>query len=569
MKKIIFTAFVMLTALCSAQQAKYTASRLLIKFKRPGIQAAAERQRAAGKKMIRFGISAIDRLNAAHGCIVARPLFPENKKALHPASLQGIYVLTFSKPQNIKALIKEYMATGELQYAQPDYEGSGGGVKGNVVPNDAGFYKSWSLNNNGSFVITGGNPVAKPGADIKMECGWGVTTGDSNVTVAVLDCGCQRSHPEFAGRIWKNPSPGSSGYTNDLYGWDFAYNDSDVYDVYGHGTNVAGIIGANGNNSIGYAGMNWKCKLMIIKVLDNSNSGYTSWWASGVVYAADNGANIINMSLESQNDDSIGDPTFQNAIDYAYSKGVLVVACMGNFDDNIPVAPADMSHVMAVGATTTNDQRAVPLGGTNSNALPGSCYNTYISVVAPGDEIYGLSNTLPDSYTWYWFGTSQACPHVVGLASLMLAVNPKLSNDQLRAIIEKTADKGTAPADPNDSVTSWNEFYGYGRINACRALDSAVTTLTGLPVTENKTPSVSFYPNPFNDKAQLVITGLHNYKNITIALFDLQGREIKHFTTTQQQIEISREGLTDGLYFYIVTSGQTILGKGKFIVTAN
>ncbi|MGP8215950.1 MAG: S8 family serine peptidase [Bacteroidia bacterium] len=568
MKKLFVIVFsFIVTCVCVAQKQKYSPNKLIIKFKQAGIQSVVEKGRTPGSLMVTFGVEAIDNFNLKYGCISALAVFPQNKKKEHPVSLQNIYTLTFNKAQNIESIESEYMATGDLEYAHPDFIGSGSGAKGNIIPNDPYFSRNWDLNNDGTFVITGGTPAAVAGADIKMECGWGVTTGDSNVIVAIVDCGCQRSHPELHGRIWKNPSPGSSGYANDLYGWDFAYNDSDVYDSYGHGTNVAGIIGANGDNGIGYAGMNWKCKLMIVKALTDSDYGYTSWWASGVTYATDKGANIINMSLEAENDDSISDPTFQAAVDYAHSQGVLIVACMGNFDNNDPVAPADLTNVMGVGATTTNDWRAVPLGGTNTNALPGSCYNTYISVVAPGDEIYGLSNVLPDSYSWYWFGTSQACPHVVGLASLMLAVNPKLTNDQLRLLIENTADKGTATGDPNDNPVSWNEYYGYGRINACRALDTAVY-VAGIQTLSGKTSSVLVYPDPFNNEATLYINEPDNMEsNVMVSIYDIQGKQVKIFgASTGKPAKINRDGMNDGMYFYKITSGLNILGDGKFIV---
>ncbi len=569
MKKLLLLLCTVFALLSFAQTPKFAPNRLIIKFKQKGIQEATEKTRPVGSSMVTFGIESIDQLNIKYSCVSAKAMFPENKSAPHPSSLQDVYILTYSKPQDIEALQSEYKATGLLEYAQPDFKGSGEGIESNVIPNDPNFSRNWDLNNDGTFVITGGNPVATAGADIKMECGWGVTEGDSNTIVAILDCGCQRQHPELSGRIWKNPTPGNLGYPDDLYGWDFAYGDSNVFDVQGHGTNVAGIIGANGNNATGYAGMNWYCKLMIVKVDDNNGDGFTSNWALGVTYAADNGANIINMSLESESDDSINDPVFQSAIDYAYSKGVLVVAAMGNYDNNTPIAPADMSHVMAVGATTTNDWRAVPLGGTNSNALPGSCYNTYISVVAPGDEINGLNNNLPDCYCWYWFGTSQACPHVVGLASLVMAMNHHLTNDQVQNLIEETADKGTAIGDPNDIPVYWNEYYGYGRINACRTLDTMLV-LDRVTDLTNPQSTILLYPNPFSNNAELVVKNFNKLKQGTsIIIYDILGKEVTKLAVTGEQTKITRDGISAGLYFYTVTSGGEILGKGEIIITGN
>jgi hypothetical protein len=148
----------------------------------------------------------------------------------------------------------------------------------------------------------------------------------------------------------------------------------------------------------------------------------------------------------------------------------------------------------------------------------------------------------------------------------MLAVNPGLTNDQLQRLIEQTADKGTALGDPNDNPVSWNQYYGYGRINACRALDT-ILSISGTGTISSYTPQVQLYPDPFNDKANLEITNFNPEKNTTVTIYDALGRELKQYSIKGKQTEISRAGMVDGLYFYQVKSASDILGKGKFVIT--
>ncbi len=192
---------------------------------------------------------------------------------------------------------------------------------------------------------------------------------------------------------------------------------------------------------------------MPIKVLGANGSGTYDAVASGIIYAADHGARVINLSLAG----SAASQTLQDAVSYAYSKVALLVAAAGNSGSNIVTYPAALDNVMAVAASDTTDQRA-----SFSN------YNTYISVTAPGVDVYSTlwSSTSGSTYG-YKSGTSMATPFVTGLAGLLIAQEPALSNGTLRTQIESSAD--------DINTAGWDEYTGHGRINALRALSGTIS----------------------------------------------------------------------------------------------
>lgn len=324
-----------------------------------------------------------------------------------------VRVLSTPKGRSVQELVKAYTANPNVVFAEPDYV-----VKATLTPNDTYYSNQWGL-----------PKISMPGA-------WDTTTGSSSVTIAVVDTGVESSHADLQGRV--------------VGGYDYVNSDSDPSDDNGHGTMCAGVAAANTNNAKGVAGMDWGARLLAVKVLDSSGSGYTSNVAKGITYSADNGAHIISMSLGA----SSGSSTLKSAVDYAYGKGSLLVAASGNNGTNAVSYPAAYSSVMAIGATDSNDVLA-----SFSN------YGAAQDVVAPGVSI--ATTKLGSSYA-YFSGTSASTPFVAGLAGLILSKNPGLTNADVAAAIRA----GAVDLGPS----GWDEKYGWGRIDAAKALAAVAGT---------------------------------------------------------------------------------------------
>ncbi|WCB91997.1 protease [Baekduia alba] len=259
-----------------------------------------------------------------------------------------------------------------------------------------------------------------------VETAWRQTTG-ADVTVAIVDSGIDLGHPDLVPNLWTNPGeiPGNgvdddgNGYVDDVHGYDFVENDGTPQDGNGHGTHVAGIVAARGGNGIGTAGVAWRAKLMAVRVLDAAARGTTAGVASGIRYAVDNGARIVNLSLAGPS----STPDLEGAIQYAQARGVLVVVAAGNDGADLAAAPTypaayGEDNVLGVAATT----RA---GGLSSV----SDYGPGADVAAPGEEI--LSTALGGGYEWRT-GTSMAAPQVTGALVLLAAARPDLDANGLR-----------------------------------------------------------------------------------------------------------------------------------------
>ena len=324
------------------------------------------------------------------------------------------------------ALAKKLNALPDVEYAEPNYL-----VWAHLTPDDPYYSLQWS-----HTVIN--SPAA-----------WDLTTGSSAVTVAVIDTGVDLQNAELQGRL--------------IGGHDYVNNDDDPDDDHWHGTHVAGVIAATGNNHQGIAGMAWQTLIMPMKVLNSEGSGTDADTAEAITDAVDHGADIINISLGGVDESQ----TLYNAVKYAYNHGVLVVASGGNcgnssfarngcdYQDQAIYPAAYDTEVFAVAATSDYDVIA-----TFSNR------GDYIDVSAPGTDIY--STVLNDHFGWA-SGTSQAAPHVSGLAALLLAIDPTLTAQEIQTHIETSAvDLGN---------TGWDPDYGAGRINASGTLEHATITL--------------------------------------------------------------------------------------------
>jgi hypothetical protein len=243
------------------------------------------------------------------------------------------------------------------------------------------------------------------------------------------------------------------------------------------------------------AGVNWRCRVQSIKVLDANNSGFYTWWISGLRMAADSGARVISMSMGGSSASS----TLADAVTYASGKGAIVVACMMNNNNEVPYYPAAYPNVIAVGALNNLDRRAVPFcwGG-------GSSYGAHIDFVAPGEWIYGLYNLDPTQVT-PWCGTSQATPMVSGIISLMLGLDSTLSFQQIYDNLKASAHDKIG--DPAEDLPGWDKYYGWGRVDAYGALQQVTLGVDEqAPAPPGTFQLLQNYPNPFNPTTTIRFT---------------------------------------------------------------
>ena len=294
------------------------------------------------------------------------------------------------------------------------------------VPNDPSFTTQYALRNTGQ---TGG----VVGADIRAVDAWDIAAGNPDITIGVIDSGIS-PHPELAGRI--------------LPGINIPTGSTTATDVCNHGTHVAGIMAAARNNGVGIAGVCGDAKLLPV-VIVNPCSGLESWVADGITWAVDNGADVLNMSLQY----NVGSDYLRAAVNYAATRGIPMACATGN--SNAAVAfPARWPETIAVASVTAANVRA-----STSNFGP------EVDIAAPGDSIYSLSSA--GSYT-FKSGTSMATPHITGIIALMRQVNPTMGSAEIRAAIEGTArDIGAA---------GWDSLTGHGVANAQAALVRARDT---------------------------------------------------------------------------------------------
>ena len=311
-------------------------------------------------------------------------------------------------------------ADPNIEYAEPNYL-----LHADVVtPNDGDFSVLWGLHNIGQ---SGGTVDA----DIDGPEAWEVTTG-GEVVVGVIDSGIDMAHPDLAANMWVNPGEiagngvddDGNGYVDDVYGWDFINNDNDPFDDYGHGTHVAGTIGAVGDNGTGVTGVAWQVKLMALKFLDNEGDGFTSGAIEALEYATAMGAHLTNNSW--------GGGGYSQSLKDAIAAGHLFMASAGNDGENTEVIPHypsgfDLANIVSVAATDRWDN----LASFSNYGL------VSVDLGAPGAAIW---STVPGVGYGYKSGTSMATPHVAGVAALVLAQNSALTPAQVKARLLDRAD---------------------------------------------------------------------------------------------------------------------------------
>ncbi|MEH2277942.1 MAG: S8 family peptidase [Nostoc sp.] len=310
------------------------------------------------------------------------------------------------------------------------------------------------------------------GADlIKAPEAWAHGYTGKGVVVAVVDTGVDYNHEDLKNNIWTNTKEiagngiddDGNGYVDDNYGWNFADQNNNTLDNNGHGTHVSGTI-AGENNNYGVTGIAYDAKIMPVKVLDESGSGSFNSISKGIRYAVDNGANVINLSLGGPSSNR----TLESAIDYASSKGVIVVMAAGNDGGSSPEYPASYASKsgIAVGAVDRNNNMP---DFSNRSGTKEIAY-----VTAPGVKVY---SSVPNNQYATYSGTSMAAPHVAGVVALMLSANPNLTDAQVRQIVTETAGNSTQTTSTSFNLSNVsslaNQVIASTAINSTQATSSS------------------------------------------------------------------------------------------------
>ena len=356
------------------------------------------------------------------------------------APAKGLPAVVSTGDRPVDAVIAELRADPAVEYAEPSYvvtlpetdveggaaavEDAGGTVAG-VPVNDPQTGGQYSLDR------------------MRVRDAWAIESGTTNV-VAVLDTGVQSSHPDLAGRV--------------LRGYDFVNDDTGAGDDNGHGTWVSGIIAANANDGYGIAGVSWSAKILPVKIMDREGRGSTADLYAGIRWAADHGATVINMSVG-------GFPYTQavlDAVNYAWSKGIVLVGAAGNNNRREDYYPASYGNVVSVSATQREDEFS-----------HWSSYGPKVDVSAPGSSVL-TTNCYTCTYgghdSWgshtYISGTSFATPNVAGVVALLQARYPTWSPSQIVSRLYSTVD--------DLGYAGFDERYGRGRVNAYRAMGASV-----------------------------------------------------------------------------------------------
>ena len=355
------------------------------------------------------------------------PIFPPTTPAGRHPLLSRTYLVRFPNTLQLERVKQKYVENVLTENVEINRLNR---FCAETTPNDPRYSEQWNLK------------------AMNLPKVWRIEQGKPSVVVAVVDSGIIVEHPEFRNQLWQNldeiPDNGvdddQNGYVDDIIGWDFSdaptlqgqgdwkERDNTPDDETGHGTHVSGIIAAEANNGVGIAGIAWGCRLMPLRAGFRVGAGaflQNDDVAAAIVYAADNGADVINLSLG----DTVNAFLIQDAVEYAYNRGCILVAAAGNSSEPGAYYPAALNTVISVASLDKNLQ----LGNSNFGAS--------IDIAAPGEEILSTGLNTNQSSRGYSFrsGTSMAAAHVSGVAALLISANPSCSNTEIQRWLAGTA----------------------------------------------------------------------------------------------------------------------------------
>jgi len=436
-----------------------------------------------------IGVASFDAISRGYEIKKVEFLLPEVTRHKRPDKLKNILIVTIPEGAAVDVITNEYRGLGFVEYVELDRQ-----VELYEIPDDSLYAHQYALNNTGqgcyyierysgcsndSLVLYYGTNDADIDAQEVFE---NLPDDTRAVVVAIIDTGVYGIHPDLIGRMFTNTGEipdneiddDHNGFIDDVCGWDFcdaSYaleigEDNDPNDEYGHGTHCAGIVAAMTGNNKGIAGMVENCRIMPLKFAPIM---IVSLAVKAIIYAADNGADVISMSWGYE----WPSMALRDALEYAYSKGVILVASNGNDGDERINYPTGFENVISVGASDSDDEVTVF-----------STYGSNMSLIAPGLCVLSLRAAATDMYgpceagvhiidNWYYLasGTSMSGPFVAGAAAYVRSVSSGIIPDKVREILETSADDITDPYGYGGNYPGFDIYSGYGRLNLKNALD--------------------------------------------------------------------------------------------------
>lgn len=425
-------------------------------------------------------------------------------------TIAGIDVLVLNVPEERLETIREALSHNvTFTFVERNFVGGGG-----YLPNDPNYGSEWHL------------------SKVSAPSGWNISTGDTGIIIAVIDSGVDPSHPDLAAKL--------------LPGYNYLNRNTDTHDVLGHGTAVAGTAAAISDNQTGVAGIAWRNPVLPLVVLNSSNYATYSDIASAIIFAADNGAKVINISIGGSSYSS----TLQSAVNYAWNKGVVIVASAMNNSSSTPMYPAALDNVIAASATDKSD-----------NFASFSNYGQWIDLSAPGVSILTTSNG--GSYG-SWSGTSFSSPIIAGLAALVFSAKPTLTNAQVIDLMRQNSD--------DLGVIGYDNYFGHGRVNVNETLLAA----SGAVTTQDVTPPTAAIASPADGGTVSGTVGVtvSAIDDVAVAKVDLylDGAYFASDTTSPYSFAWNTSGFANGLHgivAYAYDSAGNMAGSPQVSVQVN
>ena len=509
--------------------------KMFIKFKDGTrlLKLVREPREQVSKSNVQQQVSELNSFQATLGIVRLRAVKPDATLERLPGGIERLFVASFADSVNMSQALDTICSSGEVEYAEPIYTCDGGDVqvefpdhsqsaqKLPFFPDDPQFPNQWGLHNTGQF---NGVQNGLVGADINALMAWEITTGSSNIMVAFLASGLALRAVEFSGR--------------DYQGYNFVGDNHDVTDDNWLGTLVTGISAAKGNNGWVIAGVDWKCRILPVKVVNANYQTSSDWTVLGLTYAADKAANVICVPHPSWAYKA--GSALNDALTYATSKGSIIVACgapgWGYFNSYPPAS----DKIILVGSVDGRNKRLTTAYGR-------------VDFMAPGERIYGLSAFDPN-FPSFVSGPIAATALVTGVVSLMLSIDNSLTFQDVYGILKETASDQVGW--PYEDTPGWDQYHGWGSVNAYRALRLILNrTHSRLPVYFGASQN---YPNPLKRGTMIEydIPKMSDLRpmHVTVKIYDVLGRIVATLVD-----EVQEEGyhytywnanVPSGVYFY-------------------